>query len=342
LIDRSDLDYVTGATAPLWERHGRGMRLLITGGTGFFGAWLLSSFVRAVDELGIEAEAVVLTRDPDGFRRRLPEAAGHPAVRPHAGDVRDFAFPEGQFTHVIHAAADASRAKDDPLGALDTLTGGTRRVLECAAHAGGARRFLFTSSGAVYGAQPPDLTHVPEDYAGAPNPLAPGGEYASGKRYAEALTATFCRAHGIEPVVARCFAFLGAYLPLDGPFAAGNFVRDGLAGREIVVNGDGTPFRSYLYGADLAVWLWTLLFAGRPGTAYNVGSDDAVRIGELARLVAERCGVGVRVAGAARPGQPEQRYVPSIGRAREELGLRVGVRLREAVDRTVRSYENRG
>ena len=204
----------------------------------------------------------------------------------------------------------------------------------------GAQKFLLTSSGAVYGRQPSTLTHVAESFTGGPDPLDPLQAYAEGKRAAELIGAVYARDRGLEVVTARAFAFVGPYLPLDAHFAVGNFMRDALAGDTIRVGGDGTPYRSYLHAADLAVWLWTLLARGESGRAYNVGSEEAVTIRELADAVAQAArSVGrspiVSIAREADPSATPARYVPSTRRAREELGLRAHITLDDALTRTL-------
>ena len=343
-IVSEDIDALLGRTENLWPAL-RDARLFITGGTGFFGTWLLETLVAADRRFSLGCRATVLTRDPARFAAKAPHLAADAIVSLLAGDVRDVPFPEGPVTHVIHAATEASASlnADDPAGMFDVCVEGTRRMLAMAKEKR-ASRFLFTSSGAIYGRQPPDLSHVAEDFCGGPDPLDVRNAYAEGKRAAELLCAIAARPtasgeSGLHVSIARCFAFVGPHLPLDVHFAIGNFIRDCLAGGPIRIGGDGIPFRSYLYAADLAEWLFTILLRGESGRAYNVGSEEAVSIRELADRVAD---VAARVwPDRGRPGivvakRPmAERYVPNCGRARTELGLAPATSLDEAIRRTL-------
>ena len=141
--------------------------------------------------------------------------------------------------------------------------------------------------------------------------------------------------HGFDFLIARCFSFLGPWLPLEGNFAAGNFIGDALAGRPIQVKGDGRPYRSYLHGEDLAKWLWTILLRGVHGRPYNVGSGEAISIADLACRVRDLLvpGAEVRIIEAPEQGPPP-RYIPSVERVRLELGLTPRLGLDQAILRT--------
>jgi nucleoside-diphosphate-sugar epimerase len=337
----ADLDLILEQTRDLWN-EARGQQIFITGGTGFFGCWLVESFCHINRKLGLGAQLTVLSRDPAKFFAKCPHLAGEPALTLHTGDVRDFAFPKGEFAYIIHAATDTTAKPDTdyPLELLSTILDGTERTLQFAMESG-AQKFLLTSSGAVYGRQPPELTHVPETYTGAPDTLNPASDYGEGKRASELMCALYQKAAtakgvAFEAKIARCWAFCGPHLPMDAHFAIGNFIGDVIAGRLISIGGDGTPRRSYLYAADLATWLWTLLFRGSALVPVNVGSGHDVSIRELAEIVAATLAPStpIHVAKQAVPGALPARYVPSVERAEGLLGLRATVNLEDAIRRT--------
>lgn len=339
----NDLEEILAQTESLWSEL-RGGRVLITGATGFFGCWLLESFAWANRRLNLRAKAVGMSRNPAVLTHNAPHLAADPSISLHAADICNGRFPDGSFTHIIHAATEASAKLNDysPLLMFDTIVEGTRRALEFASNASVAK-FLFTSSGAVYGPQPPQITHVSESYSGGPDPLSEKSAYAEGKRAAESLCTLHASA-ALQPKIARCFAFVGPYMKLDAHFAIGNFIADRMAGGPIRVKGDGSPFRSYMYASDLMVWLWTILVAGQPCRAYNVGSEEAVDIATLARKVSAALPptVDVEIAGVVQSGAALQRYVPSTARAREELGLKISVPLRDAICRTYEWFAQTG
>jgi dTDP-glucose 4,6-dehydratase len=252
-----------------------------------------------------------------------------------AGDVRDFEIGEARHDVVIHAATDVV-AHASPQATFSTCVDGTRRVLDLARTCG-ARQLLLISSGAIYGPLPAGMTHVPETHLGGPDPLLPGSAYGEGKRVSEWLAAQAAD-DTLAVKIARVFALVGPHLPLDKHFAIGNFLRAALADEPIVIQGDGTPHRSYLHAADMAAWLWAVLLRGRPGRAYNVGADEGLSIADLARRVCQVLDrvprIDVRQSPA--PGASVAHYVPDIARARQELGLSEPMPLDEAITRTAR------
>lgn len=338
-----DLDHVLAHTEDLWNEV-RGERVFITGGGGFFGTWLVESFLWANERLDLHSQVMVLTRDSKAFARRRPNLLASGDLKIWVGEIDEFDIPPGRFASVIHTAT-ARYSQDgsfDRLAAYHKDVRGTDRVLELATHAG-ARNFLFTSSGAAYGPQPTSITHVPEEYLGAPSTEDTTAGYGHAKRASEVLAAMAAARNGFKASIARAFTFVGPYLALDANFAVGNFLRSAMLGETVVIQGDGSPHRSHLYAADLAIWLWTILFRGAAGRIYNVGSDRSMSIAELAHRVvsAVRPSTEIRICRAPDPLVPPKRYVPSIRRAAEELHLKQYIDLENALDRTARWYRHR-
>jgi dTDP-glucose 4,6-dehydratase len=315
-----------------------GQRLFFTGGTGFVGKWMLAGLLDADRRLGLDCEITVLSRNPQAFLRDWP--ALRDRVEVLTGDVQDLALPCSTFDIVIHAATDVA-LYSSPRQTFSTCVEGTRRILTLA-EASGARKMLLVSSGAVYGALPLGMTKVPETYLGGPDPMLASSAYAEGKRVSEWLA---CRAadEGLHVGIARVFALVGPHLPLDCHFAIGNFVKAVLEGENIVIEGDGTPYRSYLYAADMAAWLWAVLLRGRSATAYNIGSEQGLSIAQLASRVRDLLAPTTTVHVCKQPerGAPVQYYVPDSTRARQELQLPPPLGLDEAIVRTAQWYSQR-
>ncbi len=299
-------------------------RIFITGGTGFFGKSLLAAWRLQPHP---ECELTILSRNPERFLLKFPEFSALPHVRFLKGDVRNFTFPTTPFDEVIHAATPANTTleQDNPEEMYSIIVEGTRHVIDFCRKSG-VQRMLFTSSGAVYGPQEPECERLAETH-----PCQPVTAYGKGKLAAEQL----CLESGIPTVIARCFAFVGPYLPLGVHFAVGIFLRDALENRPIVIRGDGRPLRSYLHSDDLIRFLWKLLETGAPGSICNVGGKHAVSIAELATLCAKLRTPALPISILGTPGDgPTPRYVPDLTRAEQEFGLVPQIDLETALRRT--------
>jgi len=332
----ADLQNLVARTLPIWAFL-RGARIFVTGGTGFYGCWLLESFAAANQIADLGAELIVLTRNPDRFANARPHLASSPGIKLTQGDVRDFNFPTGDFTHVIHAASELSLPNPhDPAGTIESTLQGCRRVLSFASQKG-VKELLYTSSGAVYGPQPPGIRFLAEDQSVKLLPLNPRSSYGMAKQMGELLCVMEGERAGIKVKIARGFAFVGPYLPNAPHLAAASFLRSALANEKIVIQGHGQTLRSYLYGADLAEWLWTILVSGSHARPYNLGSDVEISILGLAKTIVGAYGseLEIEVRQELPTGAPPDSYLPDISRARKELHLDVHTPIEESIRRTI-------
>lgn len=323
-----------------WQQL-KNAHIFMTGGSGLFGRWLLAAIVDANRRLGVNIQVTVLSRHASVF---LSQYAGLLEIHALQGDVAEFRFPSQQFTHVIHMATTSAHetfAGEDSLAKFHMLIRGTERVMQFAGRCG-AKKVLFTSSGVVYGAYPESLQRIPETYPGAPSTTDDASGLGQGKRAAEFICSYYAKHAPFELSIARCFSFVGPGMPLDLHYAIGNFIRDALAGKPIVVKGDGLPMRSFLYLGDLVHWLLAILMDGGHNTCYNVGSERVVSVAELAHLVRDVLAPEQSVivqgnAGYAVGNFNRNWYVPDVAIAKSVLGLADWTSLEQAIVHTAQS-----
>jgi nucleoside-diphosphate-sugar epimerase len=311
-----------------------GQQLMLTGATGFFGKNLLA-LCAYLYRNGLRFEVTALSRNPQRFLLAQPWAAQQPWLNWVQGEVTGPWSAPGTHSLLLHAATDThASAHQDLQAVFEHELAATRQVLAFAS-ASGVQRLLLTGSGAQFGAIGPEhAAGIADDSALACQPLLPGSAYGEGKRVAELLATLHAKQQGTALVATRCFAFVGPGLDLQGHFAIGNFIADALAARPIRLKSAGLAQRSYLYGADLALWLLQLLLHAPPQTVLNVGSDEPLPVLQLAELVRDLLCPRLDVlAGAPRGDEPRSFYVPAIERARS-LGLRPWTPLALAIQRT--------
>ena len=341
MISLVDKEYISGKFGanllPL-----KNANIFITGATGSFGKWMLESLLYFNRELDLNTKIYALSRDPEKFMAKFPLYKKECIIW-LIGDIKSFEFPEEKFDYIIHAAtdSDAKLNSESPLIMLDTINEGTRRVLEFAKNQSGLKALLFTSSGAVYGQPPEKVRFMKESDSFYVDLNNPGSAYAEGKRLAELYCSIYAKHYNVPVIIARCFAFVGPHLPLEKHYAIGNFINDGLNGRNIAISGDGKPLRSYMYAADLVVWLLTLLLKGKIGEAYNVGSDIPISIAELALKIAELFpGISVNILNQNRATDRNQNYVPDVSKFKNKFELNQNIGLEIAIQRTIEYYKN--
>ena len=296
------------------------LQIFVTGGTGFFGKSILDYRLRNQDFLA-KANLTILSRDPSVFCKSHPDLANQPGITWLKGDVCNLdlnALDRFSFDAILHAAALLNpAAREDEIRTV--ALAGTRNVIALAKRHN-CRKLLLTSSGAVYG---PAFHPLDENH-----PTTPTTPYGKAKLDVERL----CMESDVPTLITRCFAFTGRHLDRSIYYAIGNFIQDCLDNVPIVIKGDGTPLRSYLYADDLVEWLFAILDRGEPGRPYNVGSPHGLSIRELAETVRSALGTANDIQVLGTPtGAPPSVYVPDTSRAMTELGLKIKVDLAEAI-----------
>ena len=339
-----------------------GKRLLLTGGAGFLGHYFVQAAMHWNNQFNVGG-APIQVIVYDSFARGMPQwlsrlegdrnltLARHDIRNPLPVDIEDFQY-------IIHAASIASPTyyRRDPIGTMDANVNGLRTLLEYARHqkekAKPVEGFLFFSSSEIYGDPSPENIPTPETYRGLVSCTGPRACYDEAKRYGETLCVNFAHQYELPVKVARPFNNYGPGLKISDRRVIPDFVRDVMAGRDIVMLSDGSPRRTFCYASDAVTGYYKVLIKGRPGEAYNIGVETpeismvelAENIVSLARDLFAYKGAVVR--------QPSQdlsylvdnptRRCPVISKARSHLGYNPRVGIDDGLKRSLIWYnENR-
>lgn len=300
--------------------------ILITGGTGLFGKSILNFliYIRKYYNFNI----TILTRNKYDFLFNYPNY-NLDFINFINGDIRSF-NSDKEYDYIIHVATPASDKleRENPNEMYSIILDGTKNIINIAKKMN-VKKLLFTSSGAVYGEQYESIKSFKESYSGSPITY-----YGKAKKMSEELLLD----SNINVSIARCFAFVGPYLNLNIHFAIGNFIRDVIQNKNIIIKGDGRSLRSYLYTADLVIWLFTILLNSNDKSIYNVGSSNEISIYNLAKkvsnLVINYTG-NIEVLTKANYSYPTPKYIPNNSKIIEELKVKENYTLDESIKRTI-------
>lgn len=307
-------------------------RIFLTGGTGFFGKWILSTIKHLNEFCDLNISCTILSRDPNAFKSKEPELYSAKGFDFIQGSIENFEHTRSDYDYIIHAATDVTNNISGE-EMTRTIMSGAKRVLKFANEVN-AKKFLFTSSGAVYGSQPIELNGVTENYD-FDNKIDPNDLYATGKLYSENI---FSEKLKSQLVIARCFAFSGPYVPLDSKYAFGNFISNALNSEDIIIKGDGTTVRSYMYAADMVIWLLKIFAKSSDREVYNIGSSIPITIRELAEAISTKSNES-KVHILHESEGKSSVYYPNTDKAEKDFGLKLYTSLDLAVDKTISFYK---
>lgn len=284
-----------------WEKL-QECNVLITGATGLIGGCLVEVLMSRGD-----VNVYAAGRNEERAYRRFAEYKDNPRFHFFKYDVSrslsegtSSPLSEGNpipFHYIIHAASDASPAAfaSTPVDVIKSNIYGTANLIEYGmAH--GMRRFLYVSTGEVYGEggateETPDGPAFKETDSGYVNPVLPRSCYPSSKRAAETLCAAYKEQYDADVVIARpCHTYGPHFTPSDNRVYA-QFIRNVLRGEDIVMKSDGSQFRSWCYVVDCVRALLYILLKGEAGEAYNIADKNSnVTIRQLAEMIAGAAG----------------------------------------------------
>jgi UDP-glucuronate decarboxylase len=336
-----------------------GGRLLVTGGGGFLGYYLVQSVLYWNDTRAAGAKINVAVYD--NYARGVPEwlealrGRGDLELRRH-DMIEQLPTDIGHFDYVIHAAGIASPIfyRAEPLKCIDANVNGLRNLLDYAVAEREKGRplsgFLFYSSSEIYGDPASTAIPTPEDYRGNVSCTGPRACYDETKRFGETMCVVYAKQEGIPVRMARPFNNYGPGLKITDGRVIPDFAKDIFAGRDLVMLSDGSPTRTFCYATDAITGYFKVLVRGSAGEPYNIGIDrPEISIANLAELTAKAAGDICGYRGKVMLGKSNEadylidnpnRRCPVIEKARNELGFAPKVLIEDGIYRSLIWYSH--
>jgi nucleoside-diphosphate-sugar epimerase len=311
--------------------------LLVIGGSGFFGKSILDAFIRGLLEKWGINELNLLSRNSTKLRDSHPELINSSVnlFDQNICDCNHLPYAD----YIIHAAAstEINGYINTPESQYNNIINGVANYCKLAKTLHSTSKILYVSSGAVYGQQPYKLSALKEDfpYRESVDEMMIGKRiYTLAKRDCEKMFSMLGQ-EGLNTCIARCFSFIGYYLPRDQHFAIGNFLNDAISNNPIRILAKGAVYRSYMYADDLVDWLLSVLFlSSNKCPVFNIGSDEAISIHELALKIANLFSLKIITNNDTDNLTDVDRYIPSVEKAKRH-GMQINFDLDSAIAHTI-------
>lgn len=274
-----DLEFILSKTSHHFEKLDDAC-FLLTGGTGFVGSWMLQFLVYASRSLRININLDVVTRKTAPILNQ-----NYPSIRFIQHDLRTpIGFDDKDYSHVMFASTPSNPTTgglDRELVSESTILG-TKNLLNLLSRRNNEVKYLNTSSGAV--------RKILHHSSGQSESISDA--YAVAKHDAEKLLERSCRNSNISFCSPRLYTFAGPGIALDAHFAIGNFIRDAIRGKSVLVKGSPETIRSYLHPIDMTIQLLECWFDEAMHTFPDIGSFHPLKLSALAQIVSNRLGNG--------------------------------------------------